>query len=93
MFGDDLPAEDAAKRLNATGFAQPALFLIEYATAQLWMQRGVKPDAMVGHSVGEFVAACLSGVLTFDDALRLVAKRGQLLQRQPARRNDVGTCA
>jgi amino acid adenylation domain-containing protein len=84
MFGDGLPAEDAAKRLSATEFAQPALFLIEYATAQLWMHWGIKPDAMVGHSVGEFVAACLSGLLTFEDAVRLVAKRGQLLQQQPA---------
>ncbi|HWY61339.1 MAG TPA: amino acid adenylation domain-containing protein [Rhizomicrobium sp.] len=84
MFGQDLTDEDAAKRLGATQFAQPALFLVEYATARLWMSWGIRPQAMVGHSIGEFVAACLSGVLTMDDALRLVARRGELLQSQPA---------
>ena len=62
-------------RLTQTAMAQPALFIIEYAMAKLWMSWGVKPAAMLGHSVGEYVAACLAGVFPLEDALRLVAAR------------------
>jgi len=73
----------AAEKLNETRFTQPALFTIEYALARLWTSWGVAPDAMIGHSVGEFVAACLAGVMTRDDALALVAERARLMQACP----------
>lgn len=71
-------------RLTQTRYAQPALFVIEYALAQLWMSWGVKPNAMIGHSIGEYVAACLSGVFSLDTALELVSLRGQLMQSLPS---------
>ena len=66
--------------INETWLAQPALFVCEYALAQLWMSWGVKPAAMIGHSIGEYVAAHLAGVLTLADALALVAERGRIMQ-------------
>ena len=66
--------------LKQTAMAQPALFVIEYALAQLWMAWGVQPKAMIGHSIGEYVAACLAGVFTLEEALVLVATRGRLMQ-------------
>ena len=71
----------AAIRLEQTEVTQPALFVIEYALARLWMAWGVQPAAMIGHSIGEYVAACLAGVFTLEDALGLVAMRGALLQQ------------
>jgi amino acid adenylation domain-containing protein len=75
--------KDAEQQIVQTRFTQPALFVIEYALAKLWMSWGIQPTAMIGHSVGEYAAACLSGVFTLEDALSLVAHRGALVQAQP----------
>jgi acyl transferase domain-containing protein/acyl carrier protein len=69
--------------INQTEIAQPLIFIIEYALAKLLMNWGVKPYAMIGHSIGEYVAACLSGVFSLEDALEIVAIRGQLMQQMP----------
>jgi amino acid adenylation domain-containing protein len=74
----------AAQRLNETWLTQPALFATEYALARLWMSWGITPAAMIGHSIGEYVAACLSGVFDLPTALKLVAARGRLMWQQPA---------
>ena len=72
-----------AERLRQTELAQPAAFVVEYALARLLMQWGLHPRALLGYSIGEYVAACLAGVLTLEDALLLVARRAQLIQNLP----------
>ncbi len=75
--------EWAAGQLAQTALTQPALFTIEYALAKLWRHWGIAPQAMIGHSSGEYVAACLADVFLLEDALALVAARGRLMQQMP----------
>ena len=77
-------AADTEARLTQTSLTQPALFVVEYALAQVWLARGVRPQTMVGHSLGEYVAAVLAGIFTLKDALHLLAVRGRLMQALPA---------
>jgi non-ribosomal peptide synthase protein (TIGR01720 family) len=83
LYPDARDIEGASNRLKQTFITQPALFVIEYAMAKLWMSWGVKPQAMIGHSIGEYVAGCLAGVFSLEDALALVAMRGRLMQGLP----------
>lgn len=80
LFGKD---EAAAERLKRTVLAQPAIFVVEYALARQWQRWGIQPTLMLGHSVGEFTAACLAGVFTLEDGLRLLAARGLLMGEVP----------
>ncbi|HLF24979.1 MAG TPA: beta-ketoacyl synthase N-terminal-like domain-containing protein [Anaerolineae bacterium] len=79
----DGPPDSAAQQLNQTHLAHPILFTLEYALAKLWMAWGVRPRAMIGHSIGEYVAACVAGVFSLEDALSLIARRAQLIQALP----------
>ncbi|WP_169811001.1 type I polyketide synthase [Nocardia amamiensis] len=80
---DALYGEHDAGLLRRTVFTQPALFAVEWALWELWRAWGIAPAAVLGHSVGEYVAACAAGAMTMEDALRLIAVRGRLMQRLP----------
>jgi len=79
--GDEAAAETELRRPPVLC---AAVFSVEYALAKLWISRGVEPGAMIGHSLGEYAAACVAGVMTLQDALRLVALRGRLFEETPA---------
>ncbi|MGW3044484.1 type I polyketide synthase [Kitasatospora sp. NPDC001159] len=80
---DRRPAPGEPDPLTATELAQPALFTVGYALARWWQSTGVQPVALLGHSIGEWAAACLAGVFELPDALRLVAARGRLMAALP----------
>jgi acyl transferase domain-containing protein len=80
LFGDP---REAAPRLQSTALAQPALFSVSFSVAALWRSLGFEPAAMLGHSIGEFVAATLAGVMRLEDALAVVAARGAMMQELP----------
>ena len=81
LYPGDREAQPA--QIHQTQYAQPILFAVEYALAQLWLSWGIQPEAMVGHSLGEYVAACLAEVFSLEDGLRLVADRAKLMQTLP----------
>ncbi len=83
MLGERGVRLDSDTPLERTTVAHTALFVTEYALAQLWMQWGVRPRALIGYSLGEYVAACLAGVFSLDDALRLVARRAEMIESAP----------
>jgi len=76
-------ADGSSQKLNQTIFTQPTVFVLEYALAKLWMSWGIIPQAMIGYSIGEYVAACIAGVISLEDALRLVAERAKMIDKLP----------
>ena len=83
IYPRDEALSGASGQLKQTYITQPALFTIEYALAKMWMSWGLRPSALIGHSIGEFVAACLAGVFTIEEVTRVVAARGRLMQQMP----------
>ena len=84
LYPTEADGAAAQERITQTAVTQPALFVIEYALARLWISWGLEPAAMIGHSVGEYVAACLGGTFTRNDALRLLARRALMMQELPS---------
>ena len=83
FFVDGETSEENKNQINQTFIAQPGIFAVEYSLAKLWISFGIEPQSMIGHSVGEFVAACLAGIYSLEDALALVTTRGRLMQGLP----------
>ncbi|HEY9803144.1 MAG TPA: beta-ketoacyl synthase N-terminal-like domain-containing protein [Leptolyngbyaceae cyanobacterium] len=78
------PEPGTSSPLNETAYTQPALFALEYAVAKLWQSWGIEPTAVMGHSVGEYVAACIAGVFSLEDGIKLIAQRAALMQSLPS---------
>jgi amino acid adenylation domain-containing protein len=83
LFPEDGGEEASKEILKNTRFTQPALFALGYSLAQVWMDWGVTPDRLMGHSIGEFAAACIAGVFSLEDGLKMIAKRGELMAALP----------
>jgi amino acid adenylation domain-containing protein len=83
IYPQEAELESSKHRIKQADLAQCAIFVIEYALARMWMKWGVQPCALIGHSLGEYVAACIAGVFTLEEALALVAARGRLMQSLP----------
>lgn len=77
------PQPGVVSRLNETAYSQPALFALEYALTEMWRSWGIEADVVMGHSVGEYVAACVAGVFSLEDGLKFIAERGRLMQDLP----------
>ncbi|MBO3463651.1 type I polyketide synthase, partial [Aetokthonos hydrillicola] len=84
LYPQETVAEESASLLDQTAYTQTALFVIEYALAQLWQSWGIRPDIVMGHSVGEYVAAVVAGIFSLEDGLKLIATRGRLMQQLPS---------
>src|ERR1700753_4282078 len=80
----DVDGPDGAETLRQTSYAQPALFALEIGLARLWQSWGFEPDVVLGHSVGQYSAACVAGVFDLEDGARLMAERGRLFGSLPA---------
>ena len=87
LWGED------QKLLDETEYTQPALFVLEYSLAQLWKSWGIEPQAVMGHSVGEYVAACVADVYSLEDGLKLISKRAKLMQALPRNGSMVAIAA
>lgn len=83
LLGIIYGAEVDQRLLDQTAYTQPALFAVEYALSRLWQSWGIEPAAVMGHSVGEYVAACIAGLFSLEDGLRLIATRGRMIQQLP----------
>ncbi|MCB9147707.1 MAG: acyltransferase domain-containing protein [Caldilineaceae bacterium] len=80
LYGEDV----TTALLGQTAYTQPAIFALEYALAELWKSWGIEPNVVMGHGVGEYVAACSAGVFSLEDGLKLIVERGRLMQSLPA---------
>jgi acyl transferase domain-containing protein/acyl carrier protein len=83
LYAENEKQTEAQEKLNETAMAQPAIFSICYALAALWSSWGISPTSLLGHSIGEYVAACISGIFSLEDAIAIVAARSRLMQSLP----------